>query len=248
MATLFEYFDRVEIIHLPERRDRFRALSSELARCGYDIGKAAIPYAPKPDGACGFSSIGVHGNFLSHMDIMTRARDDGLSSVLVLEDDAIFSRRFERRQNAVADQLSNIKWDILYIGHSLRGGTSTRVTPDLAQFTGDLLWAHCYAINKSILPRLTDYFDYTLHAPTGDPKGGKLYIDAALTLFRRQNPDVVCLVADPCLSVQKGSQSNLGKGKSWAGRNLPQALSFARAIRDECWRHGLVDVSAKETR
>ena len=75
-----------------------------------------------------------------------------------------------------------------------------------------------------------------------------MYIDAALTLFRRQNPDVVCLVTDPCLSVQKGSQSNLGKGKSWVGENLPQAQALARALRDECWRYGLVDITAKERR
>ena len=248
MTTLFEYFDRVEIIHLPERTDRFRALSSELGRAGYDIKRASIPHAPKPDGLFGFSSIGVHGNFLSHLDIITRAKDEGASSVLVLEDDAIFSRRFKLRQAAVADQLSKTPWDILYIGHALRGGTSTRVTPDLARFSGDLLWAHCYAINRSVMDRLTEYMNYTLHAPSGDPKGGKMYIDAALTLFRRQNPDVICLVTDPCLSVQKGSQSNLGKGKSWVGKNLPQALSLVRALRDECWRYGLIDITSKDKR
>jgi len=248
MATLFEYFDRVEIIHLPERSDRFLALSKELARSGYDINRASIPHAPKPDDTFGFSSLGVHGNFLSHLDIITRAKDGGAASVLVLEDDAIFSRRFRRRQLAVADQLAKVPWDILYIGHSLQGGTSTRVTADLARFTGDLLWAHCYAINRSVMDRLAEYLVYTLHAPPGDPTGGKMYIDAALTLFRRQNPDVVCLVTDPCLSVQKGSQSNLGKGKSWVGKNIPQALSLARAVRDECWRYGVVDISAKEKR
>ncbi|MEN3147031.1 hypothetical protein ABCW43_06930 [Neorhizobium sp. IRAMC:178] len=245
MTTLFEYFERVEIIHLPERTDRFRALSRELARSGYNIKDASIPHAPKPDGTFGFPSIGVYGNFLSHLDIITRAKGEGASTVLILEDDAIFSRRFKQRQLAIADQLSKTPWDILYIGHSLQGGTSTRVTPDLARFTGDLLWAHCYAINRSVMQRLTEYLDYTLKAPPGDPKGGKMYIDAALTLFRRQNPDVVCLVTDPCLSVQKGSQSNLGKGKSWIGRNLPQALSLGRSFRDECWRYGVIGISAK---
>lgn len=248
MTTLFEYFDRVEIIHLPERTDRFLALSNELARAGYDIKKAAIPHAPKPNGTFGFSSTGVHGNFLSHLDIITRAKDEGASSVMVLEDDAIFSQRFRRRQSAIADQLSKMQWDILYIGHSLQGGTSTRVSPDLAQFAGDLLWAHCYVINRSVMDRLTHYLNYTLQAPPGDPKGGKMYIDAAFTLFRRQNPDVVCLVTDPCLSVQKGSQSNLGRGKSWVGQNLPGILSTARAVRDECWRYGLIDISAKAKR
>jgi hypothetical protein len=35
--TLHEYFDRIAIIHLPDRRDRFLSLSTELRDMGIDI-------------------------------------------------------------------------------------------------------------------------------------------------------------------------------------------------------------------
>ncbi len=244
MKTLFEYFDRVEIVHLPEREDRFVALRDELSSAGYDIRNASIPPAPKPSDSFGFASRGVYGNYLSHLDIIKRAGISGAKSVLVLEDDAIFSHRFRHRQSAICDQLANLKWDILYLGYSLESGNSVRVTPDLAQFAGDLIWAHCYAINQSIVDRLTKYLEYAHDAPAGDPIGGKPYIDAALNLFRRHNPDVICLIAAPCLSVQKGSKSNLGR-KVRLDNMFPRALSLARSLRDECWRRGLIKIGAK---
>jgi glycosyl transferase family 25 len=240
--TLFDYFGRVEIIHLPERTDRFSALRNELARGGFDIDRARIPPAQKPESANGFPSRGVYGNFLSHLDIIKRAYRDGIESVLVLEDDAIFSRRFVKRQSSIAEQLSRMEWDIVYIGHSISDRPSAK--SDLTRFHGDLTWAHCYAVNRTIMPRLIDYLCRIIETPSGDPRGGKMYIDGAYTLFRRQNPDVKCFVTLPSLSVQKGSGSNLGE-PSWYERTFPGAVSAIRRFRDECWRYGLINISAK---
>src|SRR5437016_1620214 len=120
-GALFEYFDRVEIIHLPERTDRLEALRNELARVGLDIDspKVAIPDAPRPETANGFPSRGVYGNFLSHLDIIQRAYEDGLDSVLVLEDDALFSHSFNRYQTTIARNLGMYEWDELFLGHSI---------------------------------------------------------------------------------------------------------------------------------
>ena len=35
--NLYDYFDRISIIHLPERKDRYDALSKELRKPGIDI-------------------------------------------------------------------------------------------------------------------------------------------------------------------------------------------------------------------
>src|SRR5437879_2061689 len=97
---LLDYFDRIEIIHLPSRTDRLNALGSELRRIGLDIchAKVQIPEPAMPDTANGFASKGVYGNFLSHLDILKRSHCDGLDSVLILEDDAIFSSKFLTQQ------------------------------------------------------------------------------------------------------------------------------------------------------
>lgn len=245
-GALFEYFDRIAIIHLPERTDRLQALRGELARVGLDIGssKVSIPATPMPQDANGFPSRGVYGNFLSHLDIIQRAYDDDLESVLVLEDDAIFSRRFNRMQPVLAESLRANAWDEAFIGHSISSGLP-RSSSGLVRFSGDFLWAHCYAVHRRAMPRLIDYFLKVIERPGGHPEGGKMYVDAAHNLFRRQNPDIVCLVSAPCLSVQKGSRSSLGSTKVDKTTFLQILAPPARTIRDELWRYGLVPIAPK---
>jgi hypothetical protein len=49
-APLLDYFERLYIIHLPERVDRYRALGTELLNIGIDIQdpKVYIPMLPSP--------------------------------------------------------------------------------------------------------------------------------------------------------------------------------------------------------
>ena len=236
--SLLDYFGRISIIHLKEREDRYRALVGELRRMGIKIthNKVCIPDAPKPAETGGFLNKGVYGNFLSHLEILQSARRDNLQSVWVLEDDAIFSRRFVREQFRIADFLARSEWDICYFGHALTKELDS-LEIGLPRFSGPFRWAHCYAVHARILPRLVEYFEETLHRPPGHPSGGKLYSDAAHTLFRHFNPDVVTLVANPVLSVQRGSPSSLAHGHWYDRHPLARpAVIFARAMRDECWR------------
>jgi GR25 family glycosyltransferase involved in LPS biosynthesis len=236
--NLSEYFDRISIIHLPERTDRFNSLSQELRAMGIEIThpKIDIPYAPRPEEANGFPSRGVYGNFLSHLDILRRARDEGLRAVWVLEDDAIFSRRMCRTQAALVDQLQKDKWDLCFFGHSLTEELAEQ--PDgLVPSTAGFIWAHCYAVNAQVLPRLVDYLERAIALPAGHPDGGKLYIDAAFTLFRRFNPDIVTVVGNPALSIQKGCFSSLNERKWYDKVPITRPLaSAARQVRDHWWK------------
>ena len=97
--NLYQYFDRISIIHLPDRRDRFKS-------CRGNCGVSAltfrpliqVPHAPRPADLNGWPSRGVCGNFLSHLGDPPTALKDGLQTIWVLEDDAIFSRRMRREQ------------------------------------------------------------------------------------------------------------------------------------------------------
>ena len=235
---LLDYFDRVFIIHLREREDRYLSLVRELRRLGIDIKdkKISIPNAVKSDEAHGFPSKGVYGNFLSHLEILKRAQRDHLGSVWVLEDDAIFSRRFVHEQKYLADHLANNEWDMCYFGHSLTKELD-KLEVGLPRFSQPFYWAHCYAVHARILPRLISYLESTLDNPLGDRRGSRMYIDAAYTLFRKFNPDVVTLVANPVLSLQRGSPSSLSD-QNWYDKQylIRPTLKLARALRDECWR------------
>jgi hypothetical protein len=239
--TLFDYFDRVAIIHLPERVDRLAALKSELGGLGLELGsnKISIPVAPVPDEGNGFPSRGVYGNFLSHLDILERAYVDGLDTVLILEDDAIFSRRFSRQEETIARELRSNAWDVLFLGHSIRRGLP-QTESGLVRFSGSFLWSHCYGVHRNIMPKLIAYLRQTAERPPGHPEGSKMYIDGAHTEFRRLHPETICLVSSPCLSVQRGSPSGLGSDR-WRD-SQPLLTRAARSLRDELWKIGLITI------
>jgi hypothetical protein len=64
-----------------------------------------------------------------------------------------------------------------------------------------------------------------------------MYIDGALNLFRRLNPDVVSLLAAPALSAQRGSISSISKSHWYDANELTKPVAaIARRLRDELWR------------
>jgi hypothetical protein len=82
--------------------------------------RVQFPPASRPDDANGFPSKSVHGNYLSHLNILEDALRDGLETVWILEDDAIFSRRMVREQARVIEFLQHNPWDMCFLGHTLR--------------------------------------------------------------------------------------------------------------------------------
>lgn len=236
--TLYEYFDRIAIIHLPARLDRFRSISTELRDLGINIDepKVQIPHAPVPSDWKGWPSRGVYGNFLSHLGILRQALEDDLQTVWVLEDDAIFSRRMRREQEALVETLKGREWDLCFFGHSLTHELADQPT-GLVPPNADFIWAHCYAVHARALPRLVAYLERAVALPEHHPEGSRLYIDAAFTLFRRLNPDVVALVYNPALSIQKGCESSLNERKWYDAAAVSRHLvSLARSARDHWWK------------
>jgi glycosyl transferase family 25 len=243
---LLDYFNRLAIIHLPDRDDRWRALIKELRACGIDIKdpKVVVPHAPMPSTANGFRSRGVYGSFLSHLEILETAYKDGLETVWTIEDDAIFSKRFRRQQEQIARYLRENEWDLCFIGHSA-GKEIPNSPTGLLRYSGPFIWAHSYAVHRRIMPRLIEFVRSSSEREEGHPEGGKIYIDAAYFFFRQFNPNVVSIVSSPCLSIQKGSQSSLNARKIYDRVfGIRSLASLAREIRDECWRQGWLRVKA----
>lgn len=239
-SAMLDYFGRIEIIHLAARNDRFKRLQRSLKELGIELEdqRVRIPHAEVVDTEFGYSSKQVYGNFLSHLDILQRALKDECKKVLILEDDAIFRSKLSdmKEQHLLCQELDCIDWDILYLGHP--------ITKDLVGQGQGLLvtkkyfkWAHCYAIKKSILPKLVSFLEQTMQREAGHPLGGKLYIDGAFAMFREQNPDAKCVIHNPTLSVQAGSQSGIASAK-WYDRIglLGPLLRAVRILRDELWR------------
>lgn len=240
-SPLIDYFGRIEIIHLRERIDRYNALKRELARIGIDVHdeRVQIPDAPRVMDDYGFPSRQVHGNFLSHLDILRRACNEQQKAVLVLEDDAIFRHSLDDLtfQRRLIQTLDTNTWGICYLGHPITRQLTNQPT-GLIRMDLTFQWAHCYAVHQRVLADLVEYLESTMERPQGHPEGGKMYIDGALSMFRMRSPDLVTLVSNPALSIQRGSNSGIAQIKWYKkAETLRPILGTARRIRDEIWRH-----------
>jgi hypothetical protein len=173
------------------------------------------------------------------LDILRRARDDCLESVLVLEDDAIFRRYAASKEYVVrlVDQLNTNDWDFCFLGHSLTKQLPKNRDQPLVRYERGFMWAHCYAVSKRYLPILTTYLEKTMGRPRGHEEGGKMYIDGAFSCLRRLRPESCTFVSNPVLSIQRGSPSSIA-GYRWFDRSnvLSPGAAMIRVVRDEIWR------------
>lgn len=156
MRQIATTFDRVVVINLARRRQRLEQFDARLDNWPF------LP--PKRFEAVDGSTVsippewqhgpGAWGCMLSHRQVMADALRDGVSSILVLEDDAVPGEDFSRR---AADFLAHVPddWDCLMLG-------GHHLSPPKSIATGILQCtltnrAHAYAVRGRMMPVLLQF-------------------------------------------------------------------------------------------
>jgi hypothetical protein len=231
--ALTERFDRTYIINLPQRADRLHHILAEFARAGISLeaGRVEVFPAIKPDAAQGFPSIGARGCFLSHRGVLLGAMQDKLQRVLIVEDDLAFSDYLMNGGDEMLDGLDAMEWGLAYLGHNMK---MPQTTPPQFLATGDFtVGSHFYAVQGEAIPLLVTYLDAVLAREPGDPSGGPMHYDGALTMFRQAHPSVCTVAASEPLGYQCSSPSDITP-RSWDKlpilRELSQLLRRVRTI------------------
>lgn len=242
---LFEHFERVYIVSLPERTDRRKDIAKELHRLGYRVDGVHIRYfdAIRPEDQGNFPSIGARGCYLSHLNILKEAIRDELHNVLVLEDDVSFSPHWHDMPNHLLDPLVTQPWHFAYFGHN---EDIDSATPTLSQVESPIATTHCYGVNQSVMKPLYLYLEACLSRPAGHPLGGAMHVDGAYSLFRQQNPDFMTLIATPSLAFQRSSRSDIYPNK-WYDRNvyLQHIAGIARHLKNKFRKHNEIQNQGK---
>jgi glycosyl transferase family 25 len=217
MSGLPDLFGATFLINLPERLDRLKSAKMQLARAGWEIGPpsvkifAALRYAEP----AGFPSAPIRGCFQSHLRCLRLAHEKSVSSVLIIEDDIALSTALPRMTSSIRARLSTHEWDFVYFGHYGTGEipAARRDTNegDLSfdEWTGEILTTYFYGVSARILPRLIAHLNNIENGLAGDQNSGPMPIDGAYNIFRRNNPDVRCLIARPKLGWQRPSRSDI---------------------------------------
>ena len=201
-----DLFDRCYIINLPERSDRRREIQDTFASIGIGNDDSRVRFfaAHRMQDAAGFPSIGAHGCFLSHLDILKEARAQGLSNVLIAEDDLEFSPEGHDPGPLLAP-LRDRPWHMFFGGYHF----PTRFVSDGVGLVDvgarySIGGAHLYAISAAIYDPLIAFMDAER---TKD--GEKLHYDVALSQFRATVPGCVTFVASPAIGIQRRSRSDI---------------------------------------
>lgn len=214
------------VINLPQRTDRRSEMQDELSRIGWN---AKFFPAIRPASAGGFSSIGAHGCFLSHLAVLSAARNSGAGRVVILEDDVNFVRGFREKWNAAVEKLSGQEWSMFYPGHALDnlpGGFA------LLQPERSVLCAHFLMIEAQALPTIIEGLETILGRPAGHPLGGPMHVDGAYSTIRAQNPLLKTYAIAPVLGYQRPSRTDIREAR-WFDRidALDAIVSFARKLK-----------------
>ncbi len=212
-----EFFDRTYVVNLPERRDRRREMAQELANAGIALAPNQVEFfrAIRPESAGDFPGIGALGCFLSHLSILKQAQKLKLKNVLIFEDDLAISKEFLAQQATLISQLQQQDWGMVYFGHRIAGLSAAATETDsasnflLSSYNGPIETTHFYGVNGQILDRLVAFFEQVQQRPAGHPDGGPMHVDAAYSMFRAQQPDVITLVANANLGWQRSSRSDI---------------------------------------
>jgi hypothetical protein len=229
--SLADLFDCTYVVNLPDRHDRRKAITRELQTAGMPLeaGRVELFPAIRCEQADGFPNAGARGCFQSHLQILERSQHRKLESVLVLEDDLAMSPLIRQYQKELAALLKQ-PWDIVYLGHLVEVAKEPPLR--LNRFDGPLMTSHFYGVKGIARDKLIDYLKNAANRPAGHPEGGRMHLDAALTMFRQANPDLITLIASPNLGWQRPSRSDIHS--TWMQKTpvFREVYDIARQLRD----------------
>lgn len=226
---MLNLFEQAYVINLLERTDRRRETKAQFERVG-GMGHAEFHAAVRPADRNGFGSVGEHGCYLSHLAVWRRAC--GARSVLVMEDDVQFVRNYPERVKLV-DQLPD-DWEVFYLGHMQLPELARIWTVEgIVEIGSDVefIGMHCYAVRGSALPSLIAAAELFLSREHGHPDGGKMPVDGALNIARRQlGLKTYALI--PPLAYQRASKTDIAPLK-WFDRvpAFAGAVAFLRRLK-----------------
>lgn len=190
----FTAFDAITCVNLDDRPDRWERVQIRLAALGIPPERVhRQPATPTP----GNHHIGCA---LSHRQAIQQAHTDGLESVLVLEDDAVFLNGATWVLRRALAEIQSRPWSLFYLGGADWGRTFPRVDgcDHLEAITG-VTTTHAIAYHRSVFTRLLGELPDTV-------EGMSAWIqrDIALDQYLARWDEPGCYRIVPVIAAQEG--------------------------------------------
>ena len=193
---LFNWFDKVYCINLDRRIDRWDETMNEFEKWGLK------DYVERYSGIDGKDienntkiNNGELGILLTHLKIITEAKEKNYKNILILEDDIEFTEKI----NDIDDYMSLVPtdWDMIYFGgnHNKHMGKSINFINDKIIKLNDTYGIHCVALNNSV-------YDVILEIIIGKNKAIDVYYADIQKSYN-------CYGFNPSIALQRESFSDI---------------------------------------
>jgi Glycosyltransferase family 25 (LPS biosynthesis protein) len=149
--TLRDLFEQVWVINLKRRPDRIARFWAGITECDWPFRRPKVFNAIEGDkvGVPRFwqTGGGSYGCLRSHLLLLERALQDDIESILILEDDAIFSEKFSEKALDFLSKVPN-DWQCLMFGGQHMNSKPFPVAKGVvrAGAGGGIQRTHCYAL------------------------------------------------------------------------------------------------------
>jgi GR25 family glycosyltransferase involved in LPS biosynthesis len=206
-------FDRVVCVCVDKRANEWGRLETQLASRNvvmekFIVGEGKIlpkhlynqidPTESKP----GYEGR-AYPCFISHKNIIKKAKEDNLKNILMLEDDCEFLPEFDEILEKGSKQLekAGAAWDLLYLGANHTWGVTEKVGENLLRLRGGSYCWHAIAINQ----KYHDMFSYLLNLP-------EIHLYDWLTAhYTQTSPEFECYALWPNAAIQRPGVSFLSE-------------------------------------
>lgn len=207
-------FDRVVVLNLPYKQDRKQRLTANMQATGIaDLSKVvwqpAVSGDKMPPPAWWNAGNGAWGCLMSHVMAVQQAAIDGINSILILEDDAVFDPESPYLLSALHRQWPS-QWGQIYLGGQHLG--ESEPVGDLWLKPGNVNRTHAFALHSSVFAA---FIAHVLYAPDYISRTGGWHVDHQLGIAHERN-DWSVFAPKWWLVGQAAGDSNI------SGKNNPE--------------------------
>lgn len=139
-----DHFDQAFCINLDSRKDRWKASQKQFNKIGLEVERiSAINGFNEPPASIRPGEVGC---LKSHLKVFKIAKERGLKSFLILEDDIEFADDFHEKFNLIETQLK--PYEMLYLGSNPHSGERHEISANINRITYTFA-AHCIIFKES---------------------------------------------------------------------------------------------------
>lgn len=169
-----DHFDQAFCINLDKREDKWKACQKEFKKIGIKVERVSgIDGFLEPQASIRPGEVGC---LKSHLKVFKMAKERGLKSFLMLEDDVKFIENFNEKFNEIEPELKN--YEMLYLGYNPISGGKTPVTDHTSRITYTFA-AHCVIFKEPCFDDIILELEGPLLAPVDVVYGRQQVIHTA---------------------------------------------------------------------